>query len=167
MNIDAKLGQYRVHTASVSSSIVNGRIMAVGSQLGALSALRRRAAREDMIFSSELRTDLKVARTLDAMCAVASKQLDNLEAAHLRIAAAAKLMELARYRPYEPDVADCKFIRAALPHASRLSPHNQKEVEWYVTVTAGRLLRKGLWREALALTPPKNYAVAAARSLLK
>jgi len=166
VNLTEKLGKYRVHTASVSSSIVNGRIMAVGSQLGALSAVRRRAGKADLAFSYELHAAMKSAATLEGMCALAVDQLDAAEAQHLRIAAATKLMELARYRPYELDAADCAFVRAALPFAARLSAQNQKEVEWYVTVTAARLVRKGMLAEALTLTPPKNYPVAAARVLL-
>ncbi|HYD72561.1 MAG TPA: glycosyltransferase family 2 protein, partial [Candidatus Binatia bacterium] len=166
VNLAEKLGKYRVHTASMSSSIVNGRIMAVGSQLGALSAVRRRVGKPDLAFTYELHTALKNAVTLEAMCAIAAAQLDADEAKHLRIAAAAKLMELARYRPYELDGADCAFIRGSLPYAARLTAQNQKDVEWYVTVTAARLVRKGMLSEALTLTPPKNYPVAAARVLL-
>lgn len=166
VNLTDKLGRYRVHTASVSSSIVNGRIMAVGSQLGAMSAVRRRAGKPDLTFSYDLHSAMKNAGTLDGMCALAAEQLQPHEAQHLRIAAATKLMELARYRPYELDTADCAFIRAALPGVAHLTAQNQKEVEWYVTVTAARLVRKGMLSEALTLTPPKNYPVAAARVLL-
>ncbi len=165
-NLPEKLGKYRVHTASVSSSIVNGRIMAVGSQLGALSAVRRRTGKPDLVFSYALHAAMKRAATLEGMCATAVELLEADEARHLRIAAAAKLMELARYRPYELDAGDCAFIRSALPAAKHLTPQNQKEVDWYVTVTAARLLRKGMLSEALTLTPPKNYPVAAARVLL-
>jgi hypothetical protein len=165
-NLTEKLGRYRVHTASVSSSLVNGRIMAVGSQLGAMSAVRRRAGKPDLAFSFELHAGMKDAATLEGMWALVAVQLEAAEAQHLRIAAAGKIMELARYRPYEVDAADCAFIRGALPFATQLSPQNQKEMEWYVTVTAARLVRKGMLSEALTLTPPKNYPVAAARVLL-
>ena len=166
VNLTEKLGKYRVHTASVSSSIVNGRLMAVGSQLGAMSAMRRRAGRADLTFSYDLHFAMKKATTLEGMWSLAAEQLEAEEARHLRIAAATKLMELARYRPYELDAADCAFIRAALSYAARLSQQNRREVEWYVTVTAARLVRKGMLSEALTLTPPKNYPVAAARLLL-
>jgi glycosyltransferase involved in cell wall biosynthesis len=166
VNLPEKLGRYRVHTASVSSSIVNGRIMAIGSQLGALSAVRRRAGQPDLAFSYAMHNALKVARTMEEMCAIASEQLDAEEAKHLCIAASAKLMELANYRPYELDAADCAFVRAALPFAKQLTTQNQKEIGWYVTVTAARLLRKGKFGEAFALTPPQNYPVTAARVLL-
>lgn len=166
-NLPEKYGAYRVHTASISSSIVNGRVMAVGSQLGALSALRRRARKEDMTFPRELHASLRAAATMEKMCAAAARDIEPEEADHLRIASAAKLMELARYRPYELDASDCAFVRAALPFAKRLSRENQKEIDWYVTVTAARLMRKGLFLEALTLAPPKSYPVAAARALLQ
>lgn len=166
VNLPEVFGKYRVHTASISSSIINGRVMAVGSQIGALSALRRRAGRADIPFPRELHASLRTAMTLEKMSAVAARDLEEDEAKHLRIAAAAKLMELARYRPYEPDAEDCAFIRAALPYAAVLPAKNRKEIDWYVTVTAARLVRKGMLSEALALTPPRNYPIAAARLLL-
>lgn len=166
VNLPDKLCKYRVHTSSISSSIVNGRIMAVGSQLGALSALRRRSGRRDLTFTLDIHNALKAAVTMAAMIDIASEQLDPEEARHLKLAAATKLMELARYRPYELDAADCAFVRAALPEAKRLSAQNQKEVDWYVTVTAARLVRKGLLAEAVALTPVQSYPVTAARVLL-
>jgi len=161
-----RVGKYRVHVASTSSEIVSGRVMAVGSQLGALSTLRRRAGRADMSFAFEMLAALKQAATLEAMCALASRGMSADEREHLRIAAGTKFMELARYRPYEPEASDCAFIRAALPLARRLSPQNQKEVRWYVTVTAARLVRKGKLREAMMLTPAKDIPIAAARVLM-
>lgn len=165
-NLPDVLGKYRVHTASISSSIVSGRVMAVGSQLGALSALRRRAGRPDIAFTKELPSALKNASSLAAMMAVAEPLLDETERQHLRIAASAKLMELARYRPFELDRGDCDFIRASLPHAHALPVQNRGEIDWYVTVTAARLIRKGKWAEAFALTPPASLPKTAARLLL-
>lgn len=166
VNLPDVLGKYRVHTASISSSLVNGRVMAVGSQLGAISALRRRAGRSDIAFSRSLPAALKQEGTLQAMIDVVSTLLSTEETARLRIAAAAKLMELARYRPFEPDLEDCRFIRRSLWDARVFPEQHRKELGWYVTVTAARLLRKGRFAEALALTPPESYPVAAARVLL-
>ncbi|WP_395645013.1 glycosyltransferase family 2 protein [Terricaulis sp.] len=166
VNLAETFAKYRVHTQSISSSIVNGRIMAVGSQLGALSARRREAGKPDLEFPRALHEAMKRAVTLAAMVELASPKLDEAEAKYLRVAAACKLMELARYRPYEPDVTDCAFIRAALPAAKSLSAQNQREVAWYITVTAARLVRKGLLREAMTLTPLKNYPVTAARVVM-
>ncbi len=166
VNLSETFGKYRVHTASASSSIVSGRVMAIGSQLGAISALRRRAGSEDIAFRFEMLADLKAAKTLESMVKLASRELNPTEAQRLRIAASAKFMEMARYRPYELEPSDCAFIRSALQYAPLLTDQNRKEVTWYITVTAGRLVRKGLWREAMMLTPPKDYAVATARALM-
>lgn len=164
--IPETMAKYRVHAASISSSIVNGRIMAIGSQLGALSALRRRAGKPDLAFPRALHAAMKAAVTLEGMFKPAAAGLATDEADHLRIASATKLMELARYRPFEPDTADCAFIRSALPHAGTLSARNQREVKWYITTTAARLMRKGKWAEVFTLTPPKSYPAATARMLL-
>jgi glycosyltransferase involved in cell wall biosynthesis len=166
VNLPETFGKYRVHTASASSSIVSGRVMAVGSQLGAISALRRRAGSEDIVFRYEMLADLKAAKTLEGMAELASQQLNPAEAQRLRIATSAKFMEMARYRPYELEPSDCAFIRSALQYTQLLTDQNRKEVTWYITVTGGRLMRKGLLREAMMLTPPKNYAVATARALM-
>ncbi len=128
-NIEQPLGRYRVHSASVSSaSIVGGRIMAVSSQLAAISALRRKRGETDLVFDRRAIGEYRSAASLERIVATASRQLTADEAQHLRIASAMKLLELARYRPYEPDAADCAFIRAALPLAARLSAPNRKEV---------------------------------------
>lgn len=161
-----KLSKYRVHDESVSSSLQSGRIMAMGSQLGALSVLRRSAGRPDLTFSLALHEAWKRAPSLEEMFAIASPQLDEAEQRHWRIAAACKFMELARYRPFEPKRADCSFIRAALPFAAELTAQNQKIVNWYVTVTAARLARKNMLAEALTLTPASQYPVALARTLI-
>ncbi len=163
VNLPDVLGCYRVHTASISSSIIGGRVMAVGSQLGALSALRRRAGAPDIVFKPDLARGLKAASALERMVEEASVLLNSDERQRLRIASAAKLMELARYRPFEIDLSDAAFIRGALALLATLSRENAKEVSWYVTVTAARLARKGRIREAIALTPPALAPVAAAR----
>jgi hypothetical protein len=103
---------------------------------------------------------------MESICALASRQLDPDEAEHLTIAAAIKLLELAAYRPYEPDVSDCTFIRQALAASPTLTRENQREVRWYVTVAAARLIRMGRIREAFALTPPAEYPIVAARAVL-
>jgi len=160
------LSKYRVHVESVSSSLQSGRIMALGSQLGALSAMRRKEGRADLAFSLALHEAFKKAPSLRGMFEIGSEGLDTREVGHLHIAVACKFMELARYRPFEPNLSDCGFIRDALQYASTLSARNQNEVTWYVTVTAARLARKSMIAEALALTPLKHYPIAAARMLL-
>jgi len=165
-NLDETLGQYRVHQKSLSSlSIVNGRIMAVGSQLAAFSAQRRRTGRADIVFDATLAPALREAETLEAMCNVANARLQDGERPRFRLAVGAKLMELAHYRPYELDLRDCAFIRAAL-NPSLVSAENWGELRWHVTETARRLLKKGEAGKAFALAPPAFYPRIAAKTLL-
>ena len=166
-NLEECLGQYRIHTGSISgTSILSGRLMAVSSQLTAISAMRRKTGAADLKFTREAASEYRACVTLEKICEAASAGLDAREAQHLRIAAAGKLMELARYRPYELELSDCTFIRSTLRYAEPLSAANRKEIEWYVTTTAARLVRKLKVAEALALAPPSTLPVVAARTLL-
>jgi glycosyltransferase involved in cell wall biosynthesis len=165
-NLEERLGKYRMHMKSISgSSVVSGRIMAIGSQLGALSALRRRAGASDLVFSRDDHAALRAAQTLEAMHAHVSARLTPAEAERLRLAAGIKLLELTGYRPYELEESDCAFIRAALSLVDGDVAQVQKEVRWQATHAAARLLRKGMPKEALALIPPKFYPRVAAAAL--
>jgi hypothetical protein len=117
-------------------------------------------------FAPDLPKALRAAETLDAMHALAARGLDPDETDRLRLACAGKLLELAAYRPYEPERADCAFIRAALPLAAAYPGEIRGEVRWHVTHAAARLLKKGLTAEARALTPPEHYPRVAALALL-
>ena len=166
-NLATRLGQYRVHGGSISSaSIVNGRVMAVGSQLSALSAIRRREGLGELAFAATDAADLKSAGTLDAMIEVVASRLSATELLRLRLAAGIKLLELAHYRPYEIDVGDAAFIRSALAHWEIAAPDNRGHIRWHVTQSSARLLRKGKLREALTLAPPAFLPRVAARVFL-
>ena len=167
-NLPDVLGYYRMHAESISgASVLNGRIMAVSSQLAALSALRRRRGAPDIAFNPQDKDRYRAAGTLAGMVRIASEQLDEREAEHLRLAASIKLLELAGYRPYEPDITDCAFIRSALPYAKALPAGNRNEVRWHCTTTAARLARKGRYREALQLSPPAFLPYAVAKAMLR
>ncbi len=166
-NLEKMLGQYRVHVGSVSSaSILNGRIMAVSSQLGAISATRRRKRRHDISFFPHAIDEYRTQLTMDNICRAASVDLDGVETQHLQIAAAGKLMELAAYRPYELETSDCEFICRSLQFTKHLTKQNQKEIWRHVTRTAARLVKTKKMREAIALTPPSTYPVVIARALI-
>ncbi|MES1156689.1 MAG: glycosyltransferase [Alphaproteobacteria bacterium] len=166
-NLPERLGQYRMHSTSISgASIVNGRVMAVGSQLSALSALRRRLGAPDIAFAETDAAQLKAAQSLAGMIDIVAPRLTAAEIVRLRLAAGIKLLELAHYRPYEIDRADAVFIRAALADWDIASTDNRGHIRWHIVTTAGRLARKGKLDEALALTPPAFLPRAAARALL-
>ncbi|MFN3746394.1 MAG: glycosyltransferase [Hyphomicrobiaceae bacterium] len=166
-NLEERLGQYRVHGGSISgNSIINGRVMAVGSQVSALSAIRRRSGGSELIFAATDAAALKAAQTLAAMIEIFADRLDAAELRHLRLAAGVKLLELAHYRPYEIEVQDAAFIRGALADWEIATPDNRGHIRWHVTKTSARLLRKGRLQEALTLAPPAFLPRVAARALL-
>jgi GT2 family glycosyltransferase len=157
-NLDMPLGEYRVHTRSISSaSVINGRIMALSSQLAGLSALRRRTGRTDLQFPKEAIREYRNAQTLSKLWEIGKRQLDDDEAGYLRIALASKLLELTAYRPYELEFSDCQFIRGALAELSRLPHPNRKDLSRLYARAAARLLIDGRLRKMAALTPPRLY----------
>jgi glycosyltransferase involved in cell wall biosynthesis len=165
-NLDTVLGEYRLHADSISGrSLVNGRVMAVCSQLAAISALRRLAGRPDLTFPADRKAAYQEAHTLASIYELARTELDKEESERLAIAAAAKFLELASYRPYELEQSDCAFIREAVAQERFLSKRNRAELRWLVTVTAARLIRAGLIAHAGALLPRHLYPIVAARLL--
>jgi glycosyltransferase involved in cell wall biosynthesis len=164
-NMEAVLGDYRMHTNSVSSqSIINGRIMASLSQLCVISALRRRAGRQDLSFRKEAAGRYGAAESLADIFALGCEGLMRDEVDHLEIAVASKLLELTSYRPYELELDDCRFIQLAMSrHYSRLRPANRAALARARSGTAARLLHRGRVREAAALISPSQYPVTIGR----
>lgn len=168
-NLPETLGEYRMHVGSISSaSLLNGRIMSVGSQLGAISAQRRRAGRADLKFQSDLISALRKADSLAAMCEQVAPMLDQRERAFLFASAAAKLLELTNYRPYELEPDDCKFVSQALvPYVRSTSAANQSIINWYLSRTGSRLARRGHIGAALRMVPGRLWPNTMLRTLLR
>lgn len=167
-NLPEALGYYRMHNDSISgASILNGRIMAVSSQLAAISATRRRAGKPDLEFRRECQDTYRKAGTMQEIVRLASQNLDRAEAEYLRLAASIKLLELAGYRPYEPDLSDCSFIRDSLSFARDLPVPNRNEIRWYCTMAAARLAKSGEFARAKRLTPPQFLPYSLAKILLR
>lgn len=164
-NMKEVLGEYRMHNASISgSSISNGRTMALSSQLAALSALRRTAGKTDLTFCKEAFSQYHGSVSLEEIFKIGCHGLTRSEIEHLEIAIAAKLLELADYRPYELELSDCRFIRVAFTKKMRtLPPQNQKELTCMTLQAARRLRRKGFVKEAFNILPPSLYPLAAAQ----
>ncbi|MFU8824811.1 glycosyltransferase family 2 protein [Yoonia sp.] len=151
--LQSYLGSYRVHVGSISSaSIVNGRLMAVCSQMAALSARRRAVGAPDIVFPDRPRW-----REAISLAGMIDHAADDLglsfeEMRHLRVSCAAKLMELAGYRPYEVEFDDCTFIARTLAQdAQGLTPVNRADIAKMRSATAARLLRKGDVRSAFEI----------------
>jgi hypothetical protein len=141
--------------------------MALSSQLAGLSALRRRTGRTDLRFAKEAITEYRNAQTLSKLWELGKRQLNDDEAGYLRIALASKLLELAEYRPYEPDTEDCQFIRAALREATRLAVANRKHLARLYARAGARLLVNGRFNKAIALTPPGLFFPMVSRAFLR
>jgi glycosyltransferase involved in cell wall biosynthesis len=152
---DIVLGSYRMHDQSISGgSILNGRIMAVSSQLAALSARRRTANRPDIPFRKEAINEYRKAQSLRGICNVAQRDLDAHEAAYLRIASSAKLLDLAAYRPYNIERQDAHFIREAYVQNKIYSPDQLSGFRFLISTTAARLIKNGMLNDAITLIPP-------------
>jgi glycosyltransferase involved in cell wall biosynthesis len=147
------VGSYRMHARSISTkSIENGRLIALCSQLAALSARRRATEQADITLPQHPRW--RDAGNLADMIAQAAADtgLTPDEQRHLRLASAAKLMELAGYRPYELEACDCSFIARTLTlDICALAPDNRAELEKMRCASAARLLRKRQITNALKL----------------
>jgi glycosyltransferase involved in cell wall biosynthesis len=145
--LPAVLGRYRMHGASISSaSISHGRQLALWSQIAALSAQRRQAGRADLPLA-ELGPPGSVPDDplADQVATAADRfALEPAEAEWLATATAAKLMELAGYRPYELTLEDVHFLSLRLADApAHLRPMR--------AATAARLLRARRLAEAMQI----------------
>ncbi len=166
-NLPDVVGSYRMHKDSISSaSVENGRMMALCSQLAALSAVRRRKNRPDLTIERGRVARWRASGSLGGMVDMASAdlRLEPGEAGWLRTAVAGKLMELAGYRPYEITREDCRFMAAALDIPARLPQGNRRELAKMRAATAARLLRLRRAGDALALAGPALWPEVAARA---
>lgn len=157
-NIPELLGEYRLHPHSVSSrSIRHGRVMSVCSQLAAISARRRRNRLPDIGFTRDLMAQQDGAASLAALRDLASPMLRPEEIRWFNLAIAAKLIELAMYRPFEPDSEDCRFIAAAL-HDGRdlLEPANEDILARQLLARALRIAAAGRMGDAMRLVPSQR-----------
>lgn len=153
-NDDHFSGEYRMNPESLSSkSVANGRVMAVFSQLAALSARRRRSGRPDLVFTRDYAAAIKAASgSLADTCAAAAVQLEASERAPFEFAVGVKLLEMAGYRPYELELSDCAFLGERFEAGlADLHGRNRGIVLRNFPGSAARLAAKGCWAEARAL----------------
>lgn len=151
-NFPEALGKMRLHAGSISNaSLQNGRIMAVQSQLAAISARRRAAGREDLPFPRTALAEYRTAANLEAMIAIAGRSLDHAERDFLRKAAAVKLLELASGRLYEIDDVDCGFVRDVYASLSPAQIGGRSVANWAYRSTVKRLLNQRRFGELKAL----------------
>lgn len=151
--IEKIMGDYRLHAQSITSkSILNGRLSAINSQLAAISATRRRSGRCDLTFEKSAWKEMTTAESSAGIFALAKRTLTDAEVSYLKPAYAAKLLEIAAYRPYELDLADCRFVTTTLKLAyAMLTPVNLKQIRSLRSTSTARLLRTGHIRSGIIL----------------
>jgi glycosyltransferase involved in cell wall biosynthesis len=162
---DKVMGDYRFHPHSITSrSVVNGRIGALSSQLGAIAAVRRRTGCGDLRFHRDALCKLTAAHSASNMFDAVRQDLSDDEAEYLKAAFAAKLLELSTYRPYELDRNDCRFVRGAFKSAeARIHADNLMELRQTRSVVSARLLRKGRFESASLLLGPDTLVQTGCR----
>lgn len=154
------LGEYRIHTGSVTSkTVTNGRIGAVQSQLAAISHQRRLSSGRDIRFEKSMLARYEEARSLDAIVDIASAQLANRERAFLALSSAAKLLTLAQYRPYVLEIADLRYAREAFgKHLGIADPTNRKGLYSLYMAAMVKQARDGRLRSLLSMASPAIVA---------
>lgn len=116
------MGKYRLHTDSISAkSIRNGRVQALFSQIAALNSRRREVERAEVEYDPSLGRALAAGDSWDRLFAFYDAALDTDEQIHVRLAAHLKLLDLARFRPYQLDMDDIERSRKALAAHPSLS----------------------------------------------
>lgn len=162
-NLSDVLGDYRVHTGSVSGkSIVNGRVQAACSQLAALSALRRKNNQADIDFPKEELAKYNATDSVDQLLSVIERGLRAEEKAHFRLAVAGKMVELASYRPYRLQPLDSRFIRNTFTSCVHLADEGDRDGQRNKHIGLGvELLRKRDVRGAFAALPLNLFLRAA------
>lgn len=160
-NLPEPVGEYRLHGASASSAEAHsGRLSAVNSQLAAISRQRSLSGQPDLRFTVDGAREQRALPDLRTMIVAAARQLSAAEADWLRFAAAAKLLELASYRPYLLSADDCLCICEALPTIrAAISGRERLLVNYRLAHVLGRLLRHRRWTAVRALgAGPAVYA---------
>ena len=124
------MGKYRLHTDSISAkSVRNGRVQALYSQIAALNSVRREAGRSEIEYVASLGKALAAGHDWDRLFALHDGTLDDAEKRHLRLATHLKLLDLARFRSYEPEQDDIDRTKVALKAHGDLLPDQLSAAE--------------------------------------
>jgi glycosyltransferase involved in cell wall biosynthesis len=168
-NLTEPLGSYRMHDSSITSaSIESGRRGALYAQLAAISAQRRFRNEPDIVFDFSLMHEIKKTASLYQLFDVGCRQLNLVEQEWLSLALSAKLIEFCFYRPFEPSVADCRFIRfACKARGGAMAQKDRSLLQEALAATAVRLVIKGLFAQAISLTVPKQIPTVLLRTVFR
>jgi glycosyltransferase involved in cell wall biosynthesis len=168
-NLAEPLGSYRMHDASITSaSIESGRRGALYAQLAGISAQRRARNEPDLVFDFALLNAIRQTESLSRLYDIGCRQLTSEEKSWLSLALSAKLIEFCFYRPFEPSVEDCRFIRHSWKsHVCNMTKNDYLLLKEALTATTVRLATKGMITEATLLTPPKQMLTVLLRIVFR
>lgn len=152
-NLNAVLGEYRLHNASISgASALNGRISAVNSQLAAISHRRRVLGQADIEFPRKALAASMQAETLERIVGEAARTLDADERCYIEVAVSLKLLWLAEVRSYPLSEEDHRVIARWLEARwSGLPALQRSHARWQWRRAVAYLLAQGEWRQAARL----------------
>jgi len=143
-NIHNFLGEYRVHSGSVSSNAINGRIQSAFSQLCAISAQRESVRKPAISYPWEITEIKENATSLNKLINFLSEGLNTTELQFFKSGSSAKLLELSHWRRYPLSSDDYDFALENLFNVKSISKANRK------------LLTEILWRAYLTNHKSKN-----------
>lgn len=114
------LGYYRVSRKSVSTRrAVDTRIQAIGSQLAAIAAQRRRTKRGDIHPERQIYAKMLKANKFEAILELFRGKLSAKEFEYLRVSSIIKLMEISTYRPAKISPYEARLAYRELSTISR------------------------------------------------
>jgi glycosyltransferase involved in cell wall biosynthesis len=163
------LGCYRLHPDSISSrSIVHGRQMAACSELAAISAQRYQRNVADLPLDEGFFAQLGKARSFEDLCTMVNPYLDAGEQQWFALAVAIKFLGFCCYRPFEPELTDCHFVRQAMMlEQGKMSNEQAQSINRTVLHTATRILQKGMWREAFSIVYPAQLPLLVIKAVFR
>jgi len=152
VNLAEPLGLMRLHDGSISNaSIVNGRILAIYSQLAAISRQRADLGQTDIDLDPAMLPALKDAGSIAHMLDIACRVVEGGEKDHLRVASSVKLLELSNSRAFELELADCAYIAAIYAGMPNAALGTRGLANWAYRRTLIRLARHGEHAKVRAL----------------
>lgn len=159
-NLPDVLGEYRIHAGSISgTSIQNGRISALNSQLAAISAARRRGGLPDLRFPPERLAAYRLTGSTAGLLQVVSGDLTPEERSYFELAVAVKIVDGAIHRPYYLDEEDCRFVRRTITaNQHRFCRENAEEVREKLVSVGTKMMYGRRLKEVGILLPPAVLA---------
>ena len=125
---DQVLGRYRLHDESVSAKSLRGaRVQAYYSQIAAINALRRRDNQPELPYRVDMAMAMAAGENWDDLMELYADELDEAAQTRLRTASILKLLDLARWRKFQPLTRDITAAAEAVRALRGLDQRNLDE----------------------------------------